>query len=139
MFDRYVTERRYVTHNSNSTVTEKKAPTDASIALYKELVEKAVDSVVSTFKVNSTELEVQGFVSHDMQSLLPRVIIVYRLNRQAERRFEYEVHLGTTPRNLIDMLAVHLATSILLPMLEGDRSFTESMRCAFDEANGGVR
>lgn len=57
------TERHYHTHNVN--IEERRAPTDDSVRLLKELEQKALDKIIGTFDLPSNEIKSRVAVSKD--------------------------------------------------------------------------
>ena len=63
MFDNYYdSNSSNNTHSHTHTHTEKRAPTDESIKLYNEMMEKAYKQVNSTIKINNNELSTSATV-----------------------------------------------------------------------------
>lgn len=64
------------------TVTEKKAPTDDSIRLYGEFLEKARNSIVDSFSVTSTTLNFNITIFRDHLTLKNYAVYKLNLNNQ---------------------------------------------------------
>ena len=65
---------------SNVTVTEKRAPTDESVKLLKEMEQAARDKVVETTIVKDTHFECKIHKSVDMHSMQDVYSVIYSLN-----------------------------------------------------------
>jgi hypothetical protein len=82
MFDTYKIDRSHTTYSpSKIDVVEKKAPTDESIRLLKEMQEKAFDNVVSCFQLSNNELnDITCWIYPDQYSFEERARIRFKLN-----------------------------------------------------------
>jgi Trm5-related predicted tRNA methylase len=84
MFDRIVVNETRTEHVPyEKTITEIKAPTDESIKLYKEIREKAYDSILQSFEIKSSIVELKGiFFLENPSSIELEYIIVYKINNK---------------------------------------------------------
>ena len=68
MFDKTIVFPTKIYGNSYTpvTVTEKRAPTDESVRLLKEMEEKAREKIIDSFTVNDTHFECKFFQEMDV-------------------------------------------------------------------------
>lgn len=67
-------------HSHNYKVTEVKAPTDESIKLYKEMLEKSRTDLVDAFKIKSNSFECSAAIYRNISSFSFTVVIKFLLN-----------------------------------------------------------
>lgn len=102
------------------TIIEKRAPTDESIKLFKEMQEKAYSSIVDTFHLSSTVLDVKVIVFQDYPTFQMVVKYVYILNDKSiggDIRFDM-FEFQTTTRaviceRIVKEVANHLAVKLI--------------------------
>jgi len=95
MFDRYevraVSER--VTQNVN--VTERRAPTDESVRLLREMEKAANDSVLKAVRVENCHIDAVIHQKREVQSCMAVFVVVYRINgERRDVRYEHNDKFG---------------------------------------------
>lgn len=108
-----------VTHHHSTTVHEHRAPTDASVALLKEMEAAAEKKIVETIRVGNTAIEC---VLHKwMDNLSDRMVMraVFKLNgitETAEHRWSpcFDADEGHAMRELRDRVAEVIATKMIV-------------------------
>ena len=86
MFNTYVTEKKsttYVPYAKTVNVTEKKAPTDESIKIYKEMQGKAFSSISEVIEVknNIVQGKIIRFI-RDWASDKEKILVIFKINGQ---------------------------------------------------------
>ena len=121
-----------INYPEHTTVTEKKAPTDESIRLFDEYLEKTKDKVLSVFKLESTYVHAVcvAFCHNDMTVDMPAIQyrIRFKLNENTEEikfeldGFEYKKlannHPDVADAELINMIHKKIADIISLRMIQ---------------------
>ena len=98
------------------TVTEKRAPTDESVRLLKEMEEKAREKIIDSFAVKDTNFECKVFQEKDMLTLDTKFVVIYSMNgkkRTVDVRIE-ESALENTYKKLLNAVAYDIAGAILV-------------------------
>ncbi len=80
MFNKYVYENRHSSVNARVDVTEKRAPTDESVRLLREMEAAAREQIVATTVVRDTVFECVIYMHHDLAAYEDMYRIVYSLN-----------------------------------------------------------
>ncbi len=80
MFNKYVYENRHSSVNARVDVTEKRAPTDESVRLLREMEAAAREQIVATTVVRDTVFECVIYMHHDLAAYEDIYRIVYSLN-----------------------------------------------------------
>jgi hypothetical protein len=73
--------KEYIPYTKN--VIEQRAPTDDSIRLYKELLEKASNSILDSFKINTTYLDIDAVVVRSWETRGREVRYKININNKA--------------------------------------------------------
>lgn len=118
MFDRIVLGGG-TTHHHHRTVVEKRAPTDESVALLKDMQEKALQSLLS-FPMNFNGLHCNLYIYHDVTTASSdrRVIVLYQLNGE-QHRVDIDLNWSMmTLEQRVTAIRDALAKSIASHMLE---------------------
>ncbi len=103
---------------SNVTVTEKRAPTDESVKLLKEMEQAARDKVVETTIVKDTHFECKIHKSVDMLSLMDIYSVIYSLNGRKQTT-QVKVDNGEMPdpyqvaEHIRNMVAADISNHLL--------------------------
>jgi hypothetical protein len=102
------------------TVTEKRAPTDESVRLLKEMEEKALEKIVNSISVRDCQVECQILVEKSYLNQSNHYVVVYSMNGKKGKVqlmvHEYELRDG--PETVIagrlrDLLAKDIATMMI--------------------------
>lgn len=110
MFDHYEIGRS--PSSINVTVEEKRAPTDESVRLLREMEEKIQKSLVQSIRVENTEFNCVVHVFEDLMSSQFRLMAVFKLNGKQERA-EYRTNTWQfSPEEAITRLRDAVATKI---------------------------
>lgn len=125
----------YHYHHASSdvriNVIEKRAATDESVRLLKEMEGEALSKLVLSGHLANNKLEAQWHVFRDCLSHFYKVIIVYKLNGQ-EYTVSTEVshHMSEDQRfeHIRNILAQHLVTNILTECVENAPKGIESLQ-----------
>ena len=122
MFDKNYLHIPSVIPNNVSVVelTEKRAPTDDSVRLLKEMEEKARDKIIESISVRNSQIECQILKERDFMSAGTRYMIVYSINGK-KSKVKYLADDLETPlqvaEKLRDLLAVDIATKMIVDAL----------------------
>ncbi len=119
MFNKYVYER--AGHSSVSArvdVTEKRAPTDESVRLLREMEAAAREQIVATTVVRNTEFECVIYKHHDCAAYEDMYRIVYSLNG---RKLTTDVRVRRwdrpTEQQVVETIKAALANDIAAEVL----------------------
>jgi hypothetical protein len=98
---------------SNVTVTEKRAPTDESVKLLKEMEQAARNKVVETTIVKDTHFECKIHKSVDMHSLQDVYGVIYSLNgRKQTTEVRVDIHEKLDPYQVAEHIRNMVAADI---------------------------
>ena len=114
MLDTYVRVSPEVT--VHSTITEKRAPTDDSIRLLKEMQEKAQASVISAVSLTDNTFNCVIHTQKDLLSCMHVFLVIYSLNgKRRELRVEADEWMSPEEKieKVIESLSTRLACDIL--------------------------
>ena len=108
------TERHYHTHN----VTEKRAPTDESVRLLKEMEEAARKKITESTTVHNTEFTCKLHKCYDQANAADRYAVIYTLNgNQSRLDIDVETYKMLTPEQtacfIRDKVAVDISNKML--------------------------
>jgi hypothetical protein len=110
----------HVTNSSTTTVVEKRAPTDESVRLLKEMETAARDKVEAAVRVGGNGFEAVVQFHRDHLSDATIAVALYKLNGR-QMRSEASVSGRAQPTDLIaalrDVMAKDIAAAILMPAL----------------------
>ena len=102
------------------TVTEKRATTDDSVRLLKELEEKAREKIIDSFAVKDTHFECKIFQEKDCLTLDTKFVVIYSMNgkkRTVNVRVE-EGAIENTYKKLLSAVANDIAHAMLADAFE---------------------
>lgn len=130
MFDAFhIHPTREVARDVNVTVTEKRAPTDESVRLLREMEQKAEQRIEQTARVEDCDFDIVIHRRHDAMNVEDQFALIYRVNgrkvrvdhhfrpKAAERRDEERERLAQELRQaLADSIAVEVLSRAKLPM-----------------------
>lgn len=110
----YGSENHYHTHN----VTEKRAPTDESVRLLKEMESEARKKITETTTVHNTEFVCKLHKYHDALNASDMYAVIYTLNGvQSRIDMMVEIYKMMTPEQVAccirDKVAVDIANKML--------------------------
>lgn len=114
----------YHTHN----VTEKRAPTDESVRLLKEMEDEARKKITETTTVHNTEFTCKLHKHYDALNDADRYAIIYTLNgRQSRVDIDVETYKMLTPEQtacfIRDKVAVDIANKMLYTAFMNEKSW----------------
>lgn len=121
MLDRiYVTPRpQHVYHRTEAT--EKRAPTDASVQLLREMEDAAEKQIIKSIKVGNTEFECVVHVVRESMSLDTIYRAIFSLNGKQliviSRTSDYNTTRQDRMRALVEAIAEKIAIEIVAPAL----------------------
>jgi hypothetical protein len=102
------------------TVTEKRAPTDDSVRLLKEMEEKALEKIVNSISIRDCQVDCQILVEKSYINQSNHYMIVYSMNGKKGKVqlmiHEYELEDGRetiVAERLRDLLAKDIATIMI--------------------------
>lgn len=129
-----MTQNHYHTHN----VTEKRAPTDESVRLLKEMEDEARKKITETTVVHNTEFTCKLHKYHDALNASDNYAIIYTLNGKQNRLdLSVEAYKMMTPEQtacfIRDKVAVDISNKMLYTafMDEKNWKFFESKTGAY--------
>lgn len=109
-----ITERHYHTHN----VTEKRAPTDESVRLLKEMEEAARKKITESTTVHNAEFTCKLHKMHDPFNDQDLYAIIYTLNgKQSRVDVSVELYKDLTPEQTACLIRDKVAVDISNKML----------------------
>ena len=125
MFDKYYKHStEYVPYTKS--VVEHKAPTDESIKLYGELVEKAQRSLLDSFELKSSSVDIAVQVSHNMLTREKQIWFKCVLNGQTIQdiiKLPYSLATREEMAGLIiDNISVKLSKALMSKLLIEDHN-----------------
>ena len=102
----------------NTTVTEKRAPTDESVRLLKEMEAEARKKITETTVVSNTEFTCKLHKYHDPANCADNYAVIYTLNGQ-QRRLDImvEIYKMMTPEQVACLIRDEVAVDIANKML----------------------
>lgn len=103
-------------HTHNTTVVEKRAPTDESVKLLREMERAAQDSVIKSIRVNNCEIDCVIHVHRDVLNHQHMIATIYKLNgsrRTVESRISVDKPRDEIARTIINDVAKDIAVSLL--------------------------
>lgn len=97
------------------TVTEKRAPTDESVRLLKEMEEKAREKIIDSFAVKDTHFECKIFQEKDFLTLDTKFVVIYSMNgkKRTVNVCIEEGEIENTYKKLISAVANDIAHAML--------------------------
>lgn len=108
----------HVSHTHSTTVTEKRAPTDESVKLLREMEEAARQKVLETIVVSDTQFECVIHKNHDCLSDCDVYDVIYKLNgNKKAARVQIERYRNYTQEEVLIKIRDGLAESIANEML----------------------
>ena len=123
------------------TVKEHRAPTDESVKLLRELEDKALQSILSTIKLESTPFDCRVFPMLTPMSESIKFVVLYKIGKlhplgrqwDAEdmQRLEHVAPIWDkpSPEKIVDSLLLAVATDVAKTMLQGSaEKLTQSLR-----------
>jgi hypothetical protein len=117
MFDTYQTGPRAVDVQETRTVTERRAPTDESVRLLREMRQAAEDSLVDVVQIRSNRLEGKCFFFEQYPTNSLRVRFVFALN-ETKLDWEVDVDRFKTPEERLAFLHAEVAKRFAAHLLE---------------------
>ena len=132
MFDKIIVNRqsdRLVPYEK--TVHEHRAPTDDSIKLYGEMLEKAYESILESFSIEANELNgVEAIITHDCQ-FGKCCMIHFKLNGKSfTKRLEiasYEDDYNKVLNKMVEDLATYISVEIIRPLIISNSTLTRQL------------
>jgi hypothetical protein len=134
MFDSYslraVTER--VTENVNVNVTEKRAPTDESVRLLREMEDRAQARIVATTRVQDMGIDCVIHKMLDIANCETKYAVIYSLNGKKHRVDHVSNDLRAESRDeaarrvareLMTAMAEHMAINLLAGAFRNFKEF----------------
>lgn len=117
MFGRRVSNH-YHTHDTNVSITEKRAPTDESVRLLKEMEEAARNKITESTTVHNTEFTCKIHKYFDPANDADMYKIIYTLNgKQGHVNVSVETYKMLTPEQtacfIRDQVAVDIANKMI--------------------------
>jgi hypothetical protein len=108
-----------IPYEKSVTVTEKKAPTDESIKLYKEVLEKAKGEIIETMKINSCGIELSGVAFQENQILGEITwLFAFELNNQRHKiELPFDRYESSKMRNMNNEVYAREITDKLIQRL----------------------
>lgn len=114
MFDSYTVAQG--PSYTNVSITEKKAPTDESVRLLKEMEKAAADKIINAVRVSSSKFECVIHTVKDVFSAQTRYVAVFELNEERMIAEYVAKPWGSTPESIAiglrDAVAKEIANSI---------------------------
>ncbi len=107
-----------VDQDMHVTVTEKRAPTDASVALLREMEAEAKKAVVAAVRVTDCDIDVVVHIANDLMNDRRRYRIVYSVNgkrRVVETHTDGGASAAAIAQKLVDVLAREISFTLLEP------------------------
>jgi formaldehyde-activating enzyme involved in methanogenesis len=111
----YFIEGRKETINQpyEKTVHEHRAPTDDSIRIYNEMVQKAQQSVIDAFRIDSNVIKANIVVMYNMADMKKTVYFNYELNSVAHKgHFDLELYDIQNRQPVIEQVAKAIANNV---------------------------
>lgn len=103
---------------TNVNVTEKRAPTDDSVRLLKEMEDAARKKITESTTVSNTEFTCKLHKYHDALNCCDNYAIIYTLNgRQCRTDIMVEIYKMLTPEQVACMIRDQVAVDIANKML----------------------
>lgn len=104
--------------HTNVNVTEKRAPTDESVRLLKEMEAEARKKITETTVVSNTEFTCKLHKYHDPANCADNYAVIYTLNGQ-QRRLDImvEIYKMMTPEQVACLIRDEVAVDIANKML----------------------
>jgi hypothetical protein len=105
-------------HNHTTYVEEKRAPTDASVQLLREMEKTAREQVIKSIQLSNNDLSGVVHLMEDYLSARTNVVILFKLNNK-DHRVEVsldnfiEENLDKRIEKIIDEVSTYLAGAIL--------------------------
>lgn len=121
MFNTFIeTKKETVYVPYEKTVHEHRAPTDDSIKLYKEIKEKAYDSILDSISINDNTLNMKGIVYRDLYEFSIKCSYSANLNGRAFEGTvavkDWNIH---NKYDLIVSILDQLSKSLAVELLKG--------------------
>ncbi len=124
MFDTYRIQSGPSRVSVHKTVEEKRAPTDESVRLLREMERSARDEVIKSIKVANTEIEVVLHKKRDHLSAVINYLCVFKLNGQKRTAEFHANEWDDTEKRAIgirDAIAKEVANAIMLEVAKSVR------------------
>ena len=111
----------------HSTVTEKRAPTDESVRLLREMEAAASASIVKSIQIVDNSVNCSMHIRENFLSGTKDMIVVYSINgKRREFNFSHrDESRNELIRSLIQKFGEHLAVTML------EKPFNEALKSAF--------
>jgi hypothetical protein len=118
MFDKtYLNIPSIIPNNIHVEHTEKRAPTDDSVRLLKEMEEKAKEKIIQSIAIRDCQIDCQILKERDFMSQGTRYLIVYSMNDKKSKVNllvdDQDMNKSVAER-LRDALAKDIATNMLI-------------------------
>jgi hypothetical protein len=116
MFDRYDISPAQQYISVNASITEKRAPTDDSVRLLREMEAKAREQVIKTIRLDDNDFKCVVHIMNEVHSGDIKYAVLYSLNgKRIETRFQHAdfEKLDDMIPKLIDAVATDIAKNIM--------------------------
>lgn len=101
-----------------TTVTEKRAPTDESVRLLKEMEKAAADKVQASVRVSDTNFDAVVHIGHDCMTGDKTVAVFFSLNSK-KMRVDCAIRMGESQEaavnKIIDAVSQRIAFELIAP------------------------
>jgi negative regulator of sigma E activity len=126
MFDSYYNHRHYTT--SHATVTEKRAPTDESVRLLKEMEDAARKKITESTTVHNTEFVCKLQKYYDLPMDQDKYAVIYTLNgKQSRLDISVDCYKELSPEQtaclIRDKVAVDIANKMLMTAFADEKKW----------------
>jgi len=101
MFDVNYSHVEQVTRDVEKHVHEHRAPTDESVALLKEMEEKAQEKLLRSYKLDTNDFNAVWHVMQDNLHMVHRVLIQFELNGKTHD-IEYSIGMLASEEEILD-------------------------------------
>jgi CRISPR/Cas system-associated endonuclease/helicase Cas3 len=101
MFDVNYSHVEQVTRDVEKHVHEHRAPTDESVALLKEMEEKAQEKLLRSYKLDTNDFNAVWHVMQDNLHMTHRVLIQFELNGKTHD-IEYSIDMCASEEEILD-------------------------------------
>ena len=124
-----IQKKEYVPYEK--TVAVHRAPTDDSIRLYEELVEKAQQSIIDSFKISNNVFSANITIGKNMSNFNTYVFYKMKMNgRDFKGKFDVDVVYGISRKDIVKEVVKLLSEKIAEDMLSENLSY-EAHRALF--------
>jgi negative regulator of sigma E activity len=122
---------------TNVNVTEKRAPTDESVALLKEMEEAARKKITESTTVSNTEFTCKLHKYHDPVNCADNYAVIYTLNGQQRRvDINVEIYKMLSPEQTASLIRDEVAFDIANKMLH--TAFMDQKNWSFFKAKSST-